>query len=74
MGTKHTDSCLQKAGNDEPIFVLRSKDKFAPLIVEFWANLVEAANGGEIPKSVEAFELANKMRDWQKINGCKSPD
>jgi hypothetical protein len=70
---KHNDSCLLKVGDDEPIFVLRAKDKFAPLIVKYWA-LLARLNGASISKWDEAFNCALVMENWQRKNGCKIPD
>lgn len=57
----NSDSCLSKAGDDEPIFVLRAQDKFAPALVELWAILVEAANPNAADKVAEARRLAQAM-------------
>jgi hypothetical protein len=73
MATKHTDLCLQNAGDNEPIFVLRAKDKLAPNVVRRWA--AEAGiNGASQEKVEEAFELATKMEVWASQNGSKLPD
>lgn len=63
MATKHTDTCLQKAADDEPIFVLRAKDKLAPIVVRLWAELAEL-HGCPKPKVMEAHALAVKMEGW----------
>jgi hypothetical protein len=73
MGTKRTDSCLQKAGDDEPIFVLRAQDELAPDIVSEWANRA-LAHGSPIAKVQEARELARRMREWQAEHIVKVPD
>lgn len=57
------------AESGEPVFVLRAQDKFAPMLIEMWAELVRDG-----PKYVDAWEHAHKMRQWQKANGCKIPD
>ena len=73
MGLKHNDSCLAKAAPDEPIFVLRAKDKTAPNLVRAWA--VNAASlGTPYEKTRETREPAEAMEHWQKENGCKVPD
>jgi hypothetical protein len=41
MATKLTDQCLAKVGDDEPIFVLRAQDAFAPIVVRVWIALVK---------------------------------
>lgn len=73
MATKHTDKCLEKAGDDEPIFVLRSTDKLAPLIVRIWAEMAKIHDCSE-DKTDEAEVLAYLMEKWQIENGCKWPD
>ena len=32
------DGCFAKAGDDEPLFVLRATDKLAPALVREWAR------------------------------------
>lgn len=74
--------CLGKAADDEPVFILRAKDKLAPEVVEFWAGKLEAAmytNGASNPmrdsaKLKEARSCAHLMRAWQAMNGSKVPD
>ena len=74
MATKLTDSCLQKVGDDEPIFVLRAQDMLAPGIVRAWAirlhewrcpafpyhYFIECP----LPKVQEALALASQMERW----------
>lgn len=73
MSTKKTDTCLQKAGDDEPIFVLRAQDRYAPLVVRIWA-LVVANAGAPSAKCTEALDLAAKMEAWQRQHDHKVPD
>lgn len=63
MATKHTDTCLQKAGDDEPIFVLRAQDKLAAKTVRYWATLA-AVYGVSDEKCLEARALAERMEQW----------
>jgi len=82
MSTKHEDDCLLKAGDDEPIFVLRSTDVLAPDIVDEWAtrlgicarSLPIAAQDRAHAKIAEARDLADAMRVWQREHGAKVPD
>ncbi|HET6207810.1 MAG TPA: hypothetical protein VFD98_13435 [Terracidiphilus sp.] len=62
MATKHTDTCIQKAADDEPLFVLRAQDQSSPSVVMFWI----ACNFPNAPedKLREAFDLALSMRKW----------
>lgn len=64
MSTKRTDRCLLNAGEDEPIFVLRSTDTLAPRVIEMWSDLA-AFCGTPMDKVNEARQLANRMREWQ---------
>lgn len=73
MATKLNDSCLQKAAEDEPIFVLRAKDTLAPGLVEEWADRA-AAQGAPDGKVAEARMQADQMRAWQQIHGSHVPD
>lgn len=73
MATKNTDTCLQNAREDEPIFVLRSQDITAPELVEAWATRAVIL-GAKTTKINEARKLAQDMRRWQEENGCKLPD
>lgn len=72
------DSCLSKAGDDEPLFVLRGQDVLAPEIVCEWAeHLYQAHLDADtltpaiIAKYDEAFACARAMHDW---NHKKTPD
>lgn len=64
MATKLTDTCLQKAADDEPIFVLRAQDKLAANLVRNWAQQAAMFLGNESPKVQEAFALADAMDRW----------
>ena len=61
-----------KIGADEPVFLLRSKDKFAPATVRVWAELVDASGDHELSFQVRMF--ADEMEHWQRKNGSKTPD
>jgi hypothetical protein len=70
------EGCLGKAHDGEPVFVLRAHDKFMPMLVELWAEMVEtvAEVSGSKAKVTEARILARQARNWQAFNGCKVPD
>ena len=66
-------SCLNKADDDEPIFVLRANDPLAPLIVREWAARYRRAKAeaGELTaerenKARRAEGLANQMVQWKE--------
>lgn len=66
-------SCLNKAADDEPIFVLRASDVLAPDVVRLWAGRAWQA-GTPQAKVDEAYGLASQMQAWQATNGKKVPD
>lgn len=81
------EGCLGKAADDEPVFVLRARDIYAPSAVRAWAlqlgpGIPKPTTKQEAieyekkvnPKFKEAMEVANTMADWQRINGSKTPD
>jgi hypothetical protein len=68
------EGCLGKALSGEPVFILRAQDRFAPDVIEAWANKVELARGTTTSKIREARALAHEMRAWQEMNTCKIPD
>lgn len=62
-----------KIPENEPVFLLRGQDISAPLAVEFWVGLNDAA-GGDPELSRLALEQVDAMRTWQKKNGMKPAD
>lgn len=64
---------LRKIAEDEPVFLLRAKDKAAPGTVRLWANL-HMMGGGDPKLSVMANNHAALMEKWQEKNGFKSAD
>lgn len=74
--------CFHNAREDEPIFVLRAKDVFAPAIVDEWADRVAEAVSGVASTEADASRrkvkyaraLAHQMRAWQAVNTSKIPD
>lgn len=62
-----------KIGEDEPVFLLRAKDKLAPATLRDWALKLQAADGDEA--MIEAAYIhASRMERWQQEHGCKVPD
>ena len=59
------NSCLNKAAEDEPVFVLRAQDVLAPIVVSLWAELA-ASHDCNDAKVRDAEALANAMRAWPK--------
>jgi hypothetical protein len=56
----------------EPIFTLRAQDRFAPMMIRLWADLVRAT--GQIEKAEDAQRIANEMDSWGLANKRKFPD
>jgi hypothetical protein len=70
MGYKNSDLCIQKAFDDERLFVLMARDKTAPEVVRFWATI----NKDIQPewKIKEALDCANEMeRNCAEFNDRK---
>ena len=60
-------------GPEEPVFILRAKDKVAPAAVDAWAEAAQLA--GADPGLLEKVRAwADRMRAWQKEHGSKTPD
>lgn len=64
-------SCLTRAADDEPLFVVRANDELAPALVRDWATRYMASKGGpaymtdaQLEKFREAHILAVKMEQW----------
>jgi hypothetical protein len=70
MGTKLNPGkfdCYANAKEDEPMFVLLARDKFAPALVALWATMREL--DGESPEKIaEARECADAMIRYQMAN------
>lgn len=72
------ESCLNKAGELEPLFVLRANDENAPAAVAAWARDYIVAKGGwgkmtpaQQKKYSEAMDIAGQMRIWGMHNSLK---
>lgn len=62
-----------KIPDDEPVFLLRAKDKFAPALLLQWAMNLRL-NGGDPNLAANAEAHAQVMIEWQKIHGSNMPD
>lgn len=73
------NSCINRAEDDEPVFVLRAHDPAAPEIVREWADAYASRKEdkqGEMTeqqraKYREALDLAKQMEAWQKEKGIE---
>lgn len=73
--TDYNDRIQDKAGKiglDEPVFLLRAKDAYAPDAVRAWAKAVESA--GDKSLAAHVFAWADKMEQWQAENKLQHPD
>lgn len=76
MGKRHeleeADSCLNRAADDEPLFVLRANDPLFGEIVRAWAAKyckrkvkARAYREREAVKHLEALAIAQEGEDWR---------
>jgi hypothetical protein len=70
---ENMSSCLNKAHENEPIFVLRGYDPLAAHIVESWAEYYKATHEGagtltpaRFAKYNDAWNVAHAMRAWRE--------
>jgi len=59
------ESCFNKAGDDEPLFVLRANDPLAANIVEEWVKQAEDAYLYTPEKLDGAFAIVQEIRAWR---------
>jgi hypothetical protein len=62
------NSCLNRAADDEPIFILRAKDPLAAKLVEEWAAKAVLEQAHEDPKIQAAYRFAQAMKEWRLKN------
>jgi hypothetical protein len=67
---RHMDPIIP---DDEPVFILRSKDVAAPDTVRYWANDVEA-RGGDVDLCSKVRAWADEMEEYGKEHGRKTSD
>lgn len=54
-----------KAADDEPLFVLRGQDRFAPIVVRVWTNLVKGDGDGLNNEKIDGARfIAYQMECW----------
>lgn len=63
---KDPNSCLNRAADDEPIFVLRGKDAIAAATIRHWATM--ALGTHEPDKIAAARSDAGEFEDWRYKN------
>lgn len=62
------ESVLNRAADDEPVFVLRARDPLAAMTVLWWAHNAVGAGGGE-RKYNAALEVAMAIERWRGRRG-----
>lgn len=67
------EGCLGRADDDEPVFVLRAKDKLATEAIGEWIDRAHFY-GVNTKKIHAALDDISAMNDWQLRNGTKLPD
>lgn len=70
---KGGNKTLNKVGIDEPIFVVRAKDKFCARVIEFWIHKAQL-EGVNDKKIRDARELLSVVTRWQRVNHTRIPD
>ena len=60
------NSCFNKVAPDEPIFILRAQDAYAPELVRYWAELAHFGNVNPA-KVTEARDIADLMEAWPNV-------
>ncbi len=60
--------------DDEPVFLLRAKDRTAPAIVRAWAQAQKGQEGHDVNAINLALAHARRMEMWQAEHGCKTAD
>ena len=63
------NSCLNRAADDEPVFVLRAKDRLAPAAIYEWARVAARDQVHEPERIQEARMLAEAMINWRASQG-----
>jgi len=58
---------------NEPVFLLRGQDKFAPELLLRWAAKLRL-DGGDVEMAIMVENHAQEMIEWQKSVNKKQPD
>jgi hypothetical protein len=68
---KLNSTYLQKAEDDEPIFVLRAKDPLAETVIRSWIDAALQTGLHSNEKADEANETIAEMLEWKKAKGIQ---
>ena len=70
----HDTGVIHRIPADEPVFLLRAQDRFAPCLLRLWACLYQTIEGHD-PEMLHLTEVQiERMESWQIKHGCKTPD
>ena len=74
-GLKNRTTCLGKAADEEPLFVLRAQDKLMPTVVRIWKELA-LFHGLPYERQADCDALIRAAEHWQRIHhlSVKFPD
>lgn len=67
------ESTWNRAAEDEPLFVIRAKDKLSASMVRQWAEAAAMTGAHEPEKIEEARELAWTMETWRTGQSAQTP-
>lgn len=65
---ENPESCLNRAEIDEPLFIIRAKDKVSASAVRTWAEWAQMTGVHEPEKIQEARAIAEDMENWRREN------
>lgn len=63
------ESTWNRAAEDEPLFVIRAKDKLSASMVRLWAEAAAMTGAHEPEKIQQARTLAEHMETWRIADG-----
>jgi hypothetical protein len=68
-------SCLNKAADDEPVFVIRAKDVCAVATILAWINyrIESGKNRPGDSEMREAYQWCNMVAQWRREQGLALP-
>jgi len=70
----HPDSCLNRANDDEMLFVLLGRDKTFPEVVRFWVErrVYHGLNDIRDPQIKDALATARRVEVEQATQECQA--
>lgn len=70
---KHAGSCLNRAKDEEWLFILLARDAVAPATIRFWAaeRIRLGKNSSDDEQIVEALHCASNMEEQRELGKLK---